>query len=130
MGERKERSLERRKLMGRRLRGMRVAQNLSLDEVGSLLGKQRAVMSLYETAKRAIDFDVFVEYCKLLNVSADYILGIIDEPRPIQDPKKIVVDKEVSFDEMPRGLQRVLISLGRLVLEEKKEDGNITRKKG
>lgn len=129
MGERKDKSLERRKLMGRRLRGMRVMQNLTLDEVGSLLNKQRSVMSLYETAKRVIDHDTLAEYCKVLNVSADYILGIIDEPRPIHDPQKIVVDKEVHFDEMPRELQKVLISLGRLILEKNKGDDNIPRKK-
>ncbi|NPV89571.1 MAG: helix-turn-helix transcriptional regulator [Firmicutes bacterium] len=122
MGERKDKNLARKKIMGKRLRGVRVMQNLSLEAVGDKLGKEKSTLSLYETAQRNIDFETLAEYCKLLNISADYILGIVDEIRPISDPKRAVLDKEVTEDEIPPELHSLLITLGKLVVKEQEKE--------
>ena len=38
---------------------------------------------LYESGKRKLPIDHLITLCKFYNLSADYLLGLIDEPRPL-----------------------------------------------
>lgn len=131
MGDREGRIYQRRRLIGKRLRGIRVMQNKSLETVAGLLGKDsKATVSNYETALRAIDLDTLAEYCKLLNISADYILGIVDDMRPIFGSKHTVLDETVNPEELSPEIKRVLTSLSKLIIKAQEEEKRETSPKG
>ncbi len=54
---------------------------MTLEQVAQRMNTTYATISRYENERRKIDPDTLTEFCKLYNVSADYILGFIDEPR-------------------------------------------------
>ena len=65
-------------LFSQRLRGLRIANNLSQKEFADLLGINPVTLSHYENEKREPDLDQLVTFCQKLSVSADYLLGLSD----------------------------------------------------
>lgn len=51
------------------------------EEVAKILYTSQAQLSLYETGKRQLKSDQIVILTKLYRVSADYLLGLTDDPR-------------------------------------------------
>ena len=47
-----------------------------------------ATISDIENGRKATSFDRLAAICQHYNVSADYLLGLIDEPRTLIPPKK------------------------------------------
>ena len=39
----------------------------------------------YETGERMPDGNTIIKLCRYFNVSADYLLGLSDEPRPLRE---------------------------------------------
>lgn len=68
-------------MFGERLRTARKSAHMTLEQVAQRMNTTYATISRYENERRKIDPDTLTEFCKLYNVSADYILGFIDEPR-------------------------------------------------
>lgn len=63
-----------------RLKELRTERKLTQDRLAELTGINQASISAYELKKiRPTDF-VIVTFCKFFNVSADFILGLKDEP--------------------------------------------------
>lgn len=73
------------KEIGRRLKEVR--GDMSQSECASRLNISRAALSYYENGGRAIDTTVLCEFCKLFNVSSDYILGISENKTTNKDIK-------------------------------------------
>lgn len=65
------------------IRNLREDKDLSQAEIAKVIGTSQQHYSKIESGKA----DIYGESLKLLaefyNVSADYILGLIDEPRPL-----------------------------------------------
>lgn len=59
-----------------RLREQRLEKNLTQKEVAALLGVSTTCYSGYEQGYREPDFKTLIKICKVLNVSADYLLGL------------------------------------------------------
>ena len=69
-----------KKIMGERLRMSREARNISRKELAELLNVTRTQVSDIENGKSGTNLDRFLQLCKLYQVSADYLLGITDDP--------------------------------------------------
>ena len=73
------------KEIGKRIREVR--GKMSQIECADKLGISRAALSYYENGSRAIDTNVLYEFCKLFNVSSDYILGLSEARATSEDMK-------------------------------------------
>ena len=67
-------------LFGTRLFGLREQRNLSQKAVADLLGVTRTQVSDIENGKSGTNLDRFYQLCEFYQVSADYLLGITDDP--------------------------------------------------
>lgn len=52
---------------------------LSKTEIAAQLGVSPEMITQYCTTKKLPRLDTFAELCKILNVSADYLLGLTDQ---------------------------------------------------
>lgn len=69
-----------KKLMGQRLAGIRESKGISRKEVTELLNVTRTQVSDIENGKSGTNLDRFYQLCEFYQVSADYLLGITDDP--------------------------------------------------
>ena len=74
--------------MYQRLRDLREDKDLSIRQLAEILHMQRTTYHNYETGKRDFKLEHIRKLCFFFNVSADYILGLINEPRPLKAAKK------------------------------------------
>ena len=67
----------------RRIRDVREDRDLSQKEVGRLLQKSQQGYSHIESGRAELKIDDLATLCKFYNLSADYLIGLTDEPRPL-----------------------------------------------
>lgn len=67
-------------MFSERLRGLRKGRKLSQDELGADLGLSRGSISYYEQQNRTAPIDVLYTVADYFNVSADFLLGLKEEP--------------------------------------------------
>ena len=66
-----------------RVRKLRKARGEQQKDLAEAIGATQATVSDIENGRRATSFDKLAAICRHYNVSADYLLGLIDEPRPL-----------------------------------------------
>ena len=71
-----------------RVKKLRKASGEQQKELAEAIGATQATISDIENARKATSFDRLAEICRHYNISADYLLGLIDEPRALIPPKK------------------------------------------
>ncbi len=71
-----------------RVKKLRKAHGEQQKELAEAIGATQATISDIENGRKVTSFDRLAEICKHYNVSADYLLGLIDEPRTLIPPKK------------------------------------------
>ena len=69
--------------MKTRLRELREDNDLTQTDVAKILNTNQKVYSRYETAENEIPVRHIITLCKFYNVSADYILGFTNTPKPL-----------------------------------------------
>lgn len=69
-----------KKLMGRRLSEIRKSKGIARKEVIELLNVTRTQISDIENGKSGTTLDRLYQLCEFYQVSADYLLGITDDP--------------------------------------------------
>ena len=69
-----------------RIRGLREDKGLNQTEVAKMLNTSQTVYSRYERNERDLPIDYLYTLCVFYNVTADYILGFTNDPKPL--PKK------------------------------------------
>jgi len=69
-----------KKLFGARLLELREQRKLSQRAVADLLDITRTQVSDIENGKSGTNLDRFYQLCEFYHVSADYLLGITDDP--------------------------------------------------
>lgn len=69
-----------------RIRDLREDSDLTQKEVANILKTTQGYYSKYELGKREMPIHHIITLCKYYNVSADYILGLTNEYKPL--PKK------------------------------------------
>lgn len=67
-----------------RVRKLRKARGEQQKDLADAIGATQATISDIENGRRATSFDKLAAICQHYNVSADYLLGLIDEPRPLK----------------------------------------------
>ncbi len=65
------------------IRELREDRDLTQSQISSLLGTTQQVYSRYENGINEIPLHHLVTLCRYYNVSADYILGLVDTYRPL-----------------------------------------------
>ncbi|MDO4772577.1 MAG: helix-turn-helix transcriptional regulator [Bacillota bacterium] len=79
----------------KRLRELRQINRMTLDELAVALNTTKTTLSRYENNKRTADSDFIVTAATFFAVSADYILGLSDNPLTVNDllsKHRIMVD--------------------------------------
>lgn len=64
--------------MHERLKELRLERNLKLREVAEKLNVTIRTISRYEDGTREPSAEMIIKFCKLYDVSADYLLGLTD----------------------------------------------------
>ena len=64
--------------MKKRIKELRIERGLKLKEVAERLNVTIRSISRYEDGTREPSVDLIVKFCKLYDVSADYLLGLTD----------------------------------------------------
>ena len=65
-------------LLGRRIRFLRKEQKLSQTQLGKKLNLAESTISLYESGKRAPDYETLLNIAGFFGVSLDYLFGLTD----------------------------------------------------
>lgn len=66
------------KILADRMKELRIDKGLTQIDVANMLQVSRVVYNRYENNKRDIPVELIVKISKFYNVSADYLLGLID----------------------------------------------------
>lgn len=70
----------------KRIRDVREDRDIKQEDVAKVLHTSQGYYSKYELGKRALPIEHLITLCKLYDLSADYLLGFTNEPKPL--PKK------------------------------------------
>ena len=65
-----------------RLKNLREDHDLTQAELGKLLNKSQQGYNHIEAGRAELKIDDLVTLCKFYNVSADYIIGLTNQPKP------------------------------------------------
>ena len=77
-----------KELFGRRLLEVRKQNNETQPDLAKAIGTVKSHISEMENGKMTTTIEKFALICEHYKVSADYLLGLIDEPRPLQKEGK------------------------------------------
>ena len=72
-------------LFGLRLQKIRKQSGESQKDISKLLSVHPNQISEIETGRTATTFENLCILCEHFNVSADYLLGLTNDPRPLRD---------------------------------------------
>jgi transcriptional regulator with XRE-family HTH domain len=82
-------------LFGRRLKQARLERQMTLEEMGRLLGTSKQVLSRYENGLRSPKINVVRFYAERLGVDVRYLIGETNR-RQTPEPERAPERKEVS----------------------------------
>lgn len=67
-------------ILGTRLQKIRKTYQLSLDELGQIVGLHKGSLSGIENGRKPISLEALIRIADHFNVSIDYLLGRTDNP--------------------------------------------------
>ena len=67
-----------------RLKQIREDNDLTQMDIANLLNTTRQQVSKWETGVQMMGVDKYIVLARYYNISADYLLGLIDTPRKLQ----------------------------------------------
>lgn len=67
--------------MAKRIKALRMNKNLTQENFAGEINIKQSLVSKYENGLKLVSTKNLYEICKKYNVSADYLLGKIDEPK-------------------------------------------------
>ncbi|MBQ3084484.1 MAG: helix-turn-helix transcriptional regulator [Clostridia bacterium] len=70
--------------MVERLTALREDRDIKQSEIAAVLGCKQSAISKYERGRTRYSTEDVAKLCKFYNVSADYVLGLIDTPKPLK----------------------------------------------
>lgn len=85
-----------KKLFGTRLRELRKQKNISQTTLGNLLGVTATQISDMEMGESATSMARLHELCQYFSVSADYFMGLTDDPTPYNQSRapRLIEDQQ------------------------------------
>lgn len=69
-------------IFGQRLRAARKARGEKQEDLGLVLGVKKSQISEMERGSTSTTLEKLSIICRHYNVSADYLLGLTDDPKP------------------------------------------------
>ena len=104
--------------MQNRIRELRKARNLTMKQLGGMLGLAESTVSQYETGKRQPDNETLLVLGEIFGVTVGYLLGVENEkaPTPISEDERSmnivkIAGRDGSFREKhldDKGLQALI----------------------
>lgn len=78
------------------IRGLRddLLRKSNLTEIAEKLGMTQRKLSYIETGKSEPSLADLRSICKFYNVSADYVLGLTNEPKKLKTPEELAAEAE------------------------------------
>ena len=73
------------KIIGQRLKNFRKENKLTQEKLANMLNTTDTVISGYESGRRLVATPFLYQICHQYHVSADYLLGRIDEPKYLKE---------------------------------------------
>ncbi len=73
-----------KELSSQRLKELRKEKNITQDKLAEILSTDNSTISKYERSINTIATPFLYTICKKYNISADYLLGKVDEPKYLQ----------------------------------------------
>lgn len=67
-----------------RLQGVREDRDLTQAEVGKILNKSQQGYNHIEAGRAELKIDDLVKLCQFYNLTADYLVGLSDQPQKIK----------------------------------------------
>ena len=68
-----------------RIKNIREDRDLTQSEIGKLLQKSQQGYNHIETGRAELKIEDLAKLCKFYNLSADYLIGLIDEPEKLKN---------------------------------------------
>ena len=65
-----------------RLRNVREDRDLTQSDIGSILNKSQQGYNHIETGRAELKIDDLIKLCQYYNLSADYLIGLTNKPKP------------------------------------------------
>ncbi len=76
-------------VVGNRLKEFRKENKLTQTKLGNILNTTKTVICGYEKGRYLIATPFLYTICKKYNISADYLLGRVDEPKYLENKKDV-----------------------------------------
>lgn len=67
-----------------RLRSIREDRDISQKTIGEVLNKSQQGYNHIETGRAELKIDDLIKLCRHYNLSADYVIGLIDTPKSLK----------------------------------------------
>lgn len=68
----------------KRIKNTREDKDYTQKEIATILKTSQSYYAQYENGHRKLPIEHLITLCKFYNLSADYLLGIINDPRPLK----------------------------------------------
>ncbi len=68
-----------------RIKNIREDRDLTQSEIGKLLQKSQQGYNHIETGRAELKIEDLAKLCKFYNLSADYLIGLIDEQKQLKN---------------------------------------------
>lgn len=76
-----------------RMRNIREDRDLTQAQVGKLLNKSQQGYNHIEAGRAELKIEDLAMLCKYYNVSADYMIGLTDDPKPARSKMQVGCSK-------------------------------------
>jgi len=93
-------------LLMNRLKDLREDRDLKQGEVGQVLGVSKQAISHYELETRALTPELIHKFCDFYGVTADYLLGRSNQPRPSMS--KLDIELLQAYHAAPLEIRRII----------------------
>lgn len=71
-------------MFAKRIKELRKSRQLNQTEMGEKLNLSQKQISHLEIGRNEPDINTIKQYCTYFNISADYLIGLIDETKPLK----------------------------------------------
>ena len=108
-------------MLQKRMKDLRLQRGLTQNEPAAVLRTSREAYSMYENGKRQLSCQGLVQLAQFYGVTADYLLGLSDEPDGIP---KLTSDEEKLLDHFRGCDQRGKRTVLQLSIQQEKESNS------
>jgi transcriptional regulator with XRE-family HTH domain len=94
-----------------RLRDIRLKNDLTQEQLAQKLGTDIKQISRWESGKYAPNLEALLQIAQVLNVSADYLLGLTDNPMPYMKVDNLTDDEREVLAAMRRHDDKTIMKI-------------------